>query len=312
MTETAPTLCIHHAPCADGFTSAWAVWKRFPNTRFHPGVHGKPPPDVTGEHVVIVDFSYPRDVLLKMCETAASVLVLDHHDTAQTELQGLPPPCGTWESHVKEAALMSHRDPLDRLGVRFDMNQSGAMLAWKFFHPENSAPKLVQHVQDRDLWKFKLHGTREIQSWVFSYEYDFEIWDNMVSQLETEHGWMAAWQQGGALDRKHNKDIAEVIAGTRRDMIIGGHAVPVANMPWTMASDAAGLMAENALFAAVYFDADNGDRVFSLRSRKAPLPGKEVFHVGNLAREMGKRFGTNGGGHANAAGFRAPRGWEGE
>ena len=77
MTEQAPTLCVHHHPCADGFTAAWAVWKRFGDSvKFHPGVHGQPPPDVTGEHVVIVDFSYPKDVLFEMCKTAASILVL--------------------------------------------------------------------------------------------------------------------------------------------------------------------------------------------------------------------------------------------
>jgi hypothetical protein len=63
MTEQAPTLCVYHHPCADGHTAAWAVWRRFGSAvKFHPGVHGQPPPDVTGEHVVIVDFSYPRAI----------------------------------------------------------------------------------------------------------------------------------------------------------------------------------------------------------------------------------------------------------
>jgi uncharacterized protein len=306
MTEQAPTLCIHHHPCADGFTSAWAVWKRFPNTKFHPGVHGKPPPDVTGQDVVIVDFSYPEATLLKMAETAASILVLDHHDTARADLANLPPASLAWETHVQEACDPRYIDePLRSIGVQFDMKRSGAMMAWNYFHPGVPAPNLIQHIQDRDLWKFELDGTREIQSWVFSFPYDFDVWETLALQLASEAGWNEAFTQGEAISRKHLKDIEEIIGGTAREMIIGGHKIQVANMPWTMASDAAGIMAEHAEFAAVYYDADNGERVFSLRSRGN-------FHVGNLAKEMGRRFGTNGGGHKGAAGFRAPCGWDGE
>ena len=305
MTDQTPTLCVHHHPCSDGFTAAWAVWRRFGNSvKFHPGVHGQSPPDVTGEHVVIVDFSYPKDVLFKMCETAASVLVLDHHLTAQKDLADFPPPCGTWEAHVEEAAKYRHGCALDRIGVRFDMNRSGAMLAWNYFHG-TTAPRLVRHVQDRDLWKFHLIGTREIQSWVFSHPYDFAVWDELAETLEREDGWRSAFDQGKALDRKMQKDIAELIEQTQREMVIGGHRVPVVNLPYTMASEAAGKLAENSLFAAAYFDHADGHRVFSLRSRGD-------FDVGALAKQVGASLGFSGGGHKAASGFRAPLGWEGE
>lgn len=306
MPEIKPTLCVHHAPCADGFSAAWAVWKRFPDVKFHPGKHGEAPPDVTGEHVVIVDFSYPEAVLLKMAETAASILVLDHHATAQKDLVNLPPTTWSWESHVEEATNTKYLDePLRRIGVQFDMNRSGAMMAWEFFHPGVPAPRLVRHVQDRDLWLFKMDGTREIQLWVFSHPYDFATWDDLAEQLSTPSGRVSAFAQGAALERKHQKDIAELILETQRTMVIGGYRVPVVNLPYTMASDAAGGLAETNTFAAAYFDAANGDRVFSLRSRGN-------FDVGALAKRMGETLGTTGGGHKNAAGFRAPRGWEGE
>lgn len=41
-------LCIYHGNCADGFTSAWAVYKALGNAvEFFPGVYNNPPPDVT-------------------------------------------------------------------------------------------------------------------------------------------------------------------------------------------------------------------------------------------------------------------------
>jgi single-stranded DNA-specific DHH superfamily exonuclease len=160
-------------------------------------------------------------------------------------------------------------------------------------------------VQDRDLWKFRLIGTREIQSWVFSHQYDFAVWDELAETLASDAGWRSAFDQGKALDRKMQKDIAELIEQTRREMVIGGYRVPVVNLPYTMASEAAGKLAENAPFAAAYFDHTDGTRVFSLRSRGD-------FDVGVLAKKVGAALGCSGGGHAAAAGFRAPLGWEGE
>jgi oligoribonuclease NrnB/cAMP/cGMP phosphodiesterase (DHH superfamily) len=45
---------------------------------------------VQGKWVVIVDFSFPYATLVAMAETAVSVLILDHHKTAQADLQELP------------------------------------------------------------------------------------------------------------------------------------------------------------------------------------------------------------------------------
>ena len=303
-----PTLCIYHAVCCDGHTAAWAVWKRWGvRVKFHPGVHGEPPPDVTGEHVVIVDFSYPETVIMEMAKTAASVLILDLHASAQRDLAGLPPARTNWTDHVEEALRYRHGGAADRLGALFDMNHSGARLAWDFFHPGEQIPLLVLHVEDRDLWRFSLPGTREIQSWLFSHDYDFQIWDGLALQLEDPDTYALAIAEGTAIDRKHLKDVKELVRETQRRMVIGGYMVPVANLPHTMASDGAGMMADGYTFAAAYFDRADC-RVFSLRS---PRGGVGV-DVGALAKHVGARLGFSGGGHKHAAGFRAPLGWEGE
>src|SRR5690606_35880403 len=58
-----------------------------------------------------------------------------------------------------------------------DQQRSGAGIAWDFFHPGVPRPALVNHVEDRDLWRFALPGTREIQAAVFSRPYTFAAWD---------------------------------------------------------------------------------------------------------------------------------------
>lgn len=274
-----PDICIHHSPCQDGYTAAWAVWRKHPDIAFHPGVFGEPPPDVEGKDVVIVDFSYKRRVLKKMLRSAKSVTILDHHASAQTDLAGL-------------------NTEHDNVTVVFDMNKSGAMLAWEHFHAEPS-PQIVRIVEDRDLWRFHLPGTREISAVLFSYDYSFNRWTQLAEQMENPTGREMLMKEGEAIERKHHKDIRELLEMTTRNMVIGGHKVPVANLPYTMASDAANRLAEGRHFAACYTDMSDR-RVFSLRSRKGRMD------VSAIASAYG------GGGHHHAAGFSRPLGWEGD
>ena len=65
--------------------------------------------------VFIVDFSYPRTILEEMEESAESLVVIDHHKTAEEDLRGLD-------------------------YCHFDMTHSGAYLAWEYlFGVDNSA-----------------------------------------------------------------------------------------------------------------------------------------------------------------------------
>lgn len=292
-----PDLCIYHGNCADGFTSAWAIWRRWPDVEFFPGIYGETPPDVKGKHVLLVDFSYKRPVLEAMERDALTITVLDHHKTAQADLA--PFVCEALEdgeAFGDRAAFMG----CCAIQARFDMDKSGAMLAWEYAHPGEPAPRLVQHVQDRDLWRFALEGTRQIQAAVFSHEYDFWTWDDLALDIEQDVTRANIIAQGEAIERKHFKDIGELLSATQRYMVIGGHRVPVANLPYTLASDAANQLAEGNPFAACYFDRADGQRVFSLRSKP------EGLDVSLIAASYG------GGGHARASGFQMPIGWEGE
>jgi len=281
-------LCIYHGNCADGFGAAWVVRKYFDgNVDFHPGIYGQAPPAVFNRHVILVDFSYKRPVLESMAKSAASITIIDHHKTAQEDLAGYP----------LAIPLMV---PAPGIQVEFDMNRSGAGMAWDFFFPREPRPKLIDHIEDRDLWRFNLYGTREIQATLFSHPYDFDTWDDLVRMAEEEKGRIELRAEGRAIDRKMLKDIAEILGVATREMMIGGVKVPVVNLPYTMASEAAGKLAEDAPFAAAYFDAKDG-RKFSLRSRREG--GMDVSAIAKL---------YGGGGHRNAAGFTMPIGWEGE
>lgn len=299
------TVCIYHGNCADGFTAAWAVWKRFGDAiEYYPGVHGEQPPEVSGKRVIIVDFSYSEATLREMARIARSIVILDHHKTAAEALDWMPKAViregvDPWLHHTGFDGNFLELQGHPACVAWFDMEKSGARLTWEFFHPNTDVPRLVEHVEDRDLWRFQLSGTREIQAAVFSFEYTFENWDHLATQCNG-YGWDELYQQGAAIERKHAKDVRELLAVTKREMVIGGYAVPVANLPYTMASDGAGEMAQGEPFAATYYDAPGG-RFFSLRSR-----GEDGMDVSVIAKNYG------GDGHKNAAGFRTAIGWEGD
>lgn len=284
MSKPTPIICIYHGNCADGFGAAWVVRRAFAGSDidFHPATHGQPAPDVTGKKVIIVDFSYPLATLTEMALVAESVLVLDHHKTAQADLKDVYP----------AGPQHKYSQVVPRLSALFDMNRSGAGIAWDYFFLGEPRPALINHIEDRDLWLFKLEGTREIQASLFSYPYDFDVWDAL---FEGDVSAMKA--DGVAIERKHHKDVAELIGVTKRRMVIGGFDVPVANLPYTLTSDAGHVMCAGEPFAACYWDTPEG-RSFSLRSTD------EGVDVSAIAKQYG------GGGHRNASGFRVPFGHE--
>ncbi|MEO5349490.1 MAG: hypothetical protein H7836_07590 [Magnetococcus sp. YQC-3] len=262
-------LCIYHGNCPDGFGAAWAVRQSLgENVEFFPGFYGEPPPDVTDREVFLVDFSYKRDVLGELAEKAKKIIILDHHKSAGSDLMPL------FES--------------GRVSGLFDMEKSGAMLAWEFFHPQKEPPPLLRHIQDNDLWRFAMEGTKEIHLNLTSYPFDFAVWDRLMAVNINE-----MYADGKAIMRKHFRDVHALIKDRAYRMEICGYDVPVLNAPPFMASDAGNIMAMGEEFSVCYNDGPNR-RYFSLRSERGGMDVAEIADV----------FG--GGGHRNAAGFSMP------
>jgi len=283
--ETKP-LCIYHDNCVDGFTAAWAV-NRFFRERggcdFHAARYGSLPPTVAGRDVIIVDFSYPADTLKLMGEMALSVLVLDHHKTAEEDLK---PFAKMWPA-ASAAPVVGRGE----VRAYFDMHRSGAGMAWDFFMPHDKRPALVDHVEDRDLWRFMKHGTREIHAVLTSYKPSFDVWDQLNDRIENPIQRASVIDEGEAIDRKHLLLCEEVIKAGRHEVMVEGVTVPVCNAPFHMASDIGNIMSVGQPFAATFFITAEGNWQYSLRSQK------DGMDVSAIAKKLG------GGGHRNAAGF---------
>ena len=298
-------LCIYHGNCADGFTAAWIVWKALgpDQVEFFAGAYQDEPPAARGRDLILVDFSYKRPAMEKLAKQALSLVLLDHHQSAIDDLDGL---LTDLPLDLSYAGLVAQR----LKAARFSLNRSGAGLAWEFFHPGQPAPRLVQYVEDRDLWRFQLPKSRAVNANILSHATSFAAWEQLYWDLADGAKLQRFMAGGEAIERKHQKDVAELVKVMRRRMKIGGHDVPAANLPYTLSSDAGHLMAADKSnggekFAACYWDIagsspGTGYRVFSLRS------AEDGLDVAAIAQQYG------GGGHKHAAGFRVPLGKLGE
>lgn len=132
------TVILYHKDCMDGTGSRYAAWKKFgDNAEYYPCQYGKDLPNFERgpeTEVYFLDFSTSRTELEALGEACKRVVICDHHQTAREALEGCNHP---------------------NVEIVFDMERSGAVIAWNYFHPDEEVPMLLQYVQDRDLWKFK-------------------------------------------------------------------------------------------------------------------------------------------------------------
>lgn len=295
---TAP-LCLYHAHCSDGLAAAWAVKSALPDAEFVPVRYGEPPVDPRGRDVIIVDFSYKREDLRVLAVTARSVLVLDHHKTAREELVGLMPPFTCWMDWMLYIKQNPELPAMSRVRATFDMERSGAGLAWDYFHPGEPRPWAIDRVEDRDLWRFKLDFSREVNAVIASYpDHDLDAFARVVYRGSWENARPYLLQEGEAILRKQLRDLENLLPLARR-AIIRGFNVPILNCPLWLASEAGNRLSVGEPFSATYFDGSD-KRGFSLRSQRGAV---DVSAVAKL---------YGGGGHENAAGFSAELGWLGD
>ena len=270
-------MVIYHKGCADGVAAAWCFSRACEEfggygdfIYFHAGVYGDAPPDVTGMRVFLVDFSYHPDVVKEMCKTAESVTLLDHHISA-IEALSIPMP-----SNFDMSACT--------------INKSGCEIAWEFLFKDKTMPTLLQHIADRDLWKFNFQETKAVTTALFAEpltiaNIDKHIVNDAVDSLARD---------GVLLLKQHQGNVERIIKAATRRQWIGGYHVVSVNAPWFYASDIGDAFKDTEPFSASYYDTEES-RIYSLRS------GKDGIDVSKIATAYG------GGGHKHAAGFKVAR-----
>lgn len=267
------TACLYHADL-DGWGSAYSLWKALKATNelmFIEVQYGQEPPyealrGFAPDRVYIVDFSYKSDVLKPFLDEF-DTFIIDHHKSSLPELEAtFCDPLRVYETYIH------------------DVNHSGCVLTWNhFFSVEEEIPEILLYVQDRDLWKFELENSKEINAFIASLPKDFEEWDQFYTPEAYDAGRAIIRLQEQAIERRL-KDV--------RMVKIAGHVVPCVNASENI-SELGAAMCEaypDAPFSVSYCDRGDGKRSYSLRSRNG-------FDVSKVVKAFG------GGGHFAASGF---------
>lgn len=263
-------IIITHKDCWDGAASAWAAGTHFLHANKSYQIfycqYGDAPPSkevLSGKDVYILDFSFPKDVLLDIQSVARSLLVLDHHHTAKEDLEGMD--CCT-----------------------FDSSKAGCQLTWDHFFPGETPPPALAYVADRDLWKWEMPHSRLVAATLTGVQptiYNLEMYNESLSAWNFDD----TVQKGTALleffVRIYEKALTKAfyvdIDGTRVLFVQSAHV----------------LSSELGNYIADHSDS-NIACVYSVGANGVTLSFRTVKGVD--ATPLAKKFG--GGGHKTACG----------
>lgn len=257
-------LVVFHKNCVDGFTAAWVYWMQFgKHAQYHAALYYEPPPDVRDKDVIIVDFSYPRDVLLRMNVESQSLIVLDHHKSALATVGDL----GFCHIDTAKAGC--------RLALEDAFRTSTLAAPWRW---------LIDYVEDRDLWAWRLPQSRLINAYIGSVPFDFDQWTALAMLGPDECA-----KRGEIVERTAEQYLSTLRACSYRIRFEEYDNIPCINAPQWRISEILNELAQDAPFAIGWHRRGDGKYAYSLRSLEVD--------VAAIAMKYG------GGGHTNAAGF---------
>lgn len=80
---------IYHGGCPDGFSGAWAAWKKFGNRAEYIGAYDRLalPHKLTDKEVYLIDYTYKPDLVKKLTQDNRRVTAIDHHITAEAAVK---------------------------------------------------------------------------------------------------------------------------------------------------------------------------------------------------------------------------------
>ncbi len=268
--EAKDVAVVYDANCPDGFGGAWAAWKIFGDEAVYiPGHYGEDKADeLKGKHVYFIDFCYePKEVIEELRPKVKSMTLIDHHKTRA------------------DMAEMKEFDD-----VLFSLDYSGAVLAWQYFHGEQSVPQILLHVEDFDLWRWKIEGSQEVIEMLSSYPFSFLVWEDIISAFESggalKERYMA---EGAALVRKRDMNV-ECVVDDAEEVVFEGIPCLLANSRSNVSYVGAALVKKMPPIGIIWSRRDQ-QLICSLRSDGS-------VDVSELAKKYG------GGGHPAAAAFR--------
>lgn len=279
MSMTPKIIGIYHKDCLDGTTAAAVLLKKFPKVILCPLSHrytqkelGNIVKETSASTIVfIVDFSLRESDTEKLITKAQEIINIDHHIGAEEMLRILDKKYETFN-------------------YIFDNNRSGASLTWIYFYGKKNIPKIIQYVEDSDLFRFLLgNKTRYASSYLYSLSGKPR---EILSLIKKGEEAVKKILQKGKLIWEYRDELAKLLLKTVSPFTIkvGKYIVPIHNTPEFLRSDVGNALAVKLKKTVATFVINDDTVRFHFRGTNDHTPS---------ALDLAKIL--DGGGHRNAA-----------
>jgi len=277
-------LVITHGGCPDGTAAGFVMNLKYPEAVVYGAQIRNFADDKKLQEIIsafdklyIVDYSYSKDTIINLCGHFQSVTIYDHHVTAQKDLV----------FDVKP----------ENLNVVFDMNRCGTEICWDEEFPDAPRVWWIKHISDRDLWKW-------VDAHSHAFSEAFSVMGINSTTLRIIHNYseteIAEMYQLGHHVRQFREKLYNKLCESAYIAKFEKYTVYAINID-IYQSDIGNILASRPGidFAVIYRqDPTSTQRWYiSLRGTK-----KEI-NLADLAKRLGQRSGTSGGGHPLAAGY---------
>lgn len=253
---------IYHKNCSDGFGAAWSAWKKLNHkASYIPASYGSCDfiKLLKNRTIAVLDFSFSEEEINLMLGNCNRICIIDHHKTA---------------------LRIQHLE-----NVHLDMNQSGAVLAWKYFNPKEPVPTFLKYIQDRDLWKWQMPESKEFSTYFQNVPKKFESYSSFLDKKEIKN----AIKKGKTL-LEYQAKIVQSISSRSKKLKYKNYNLKIVNSS-IFQSEIGDHLSSDSDAALIWYTNYNAKKnIASLRS-------KNDIDVSILAQDFG------GGGHKNASGF---------
>ena len=276
---------VYHKNCPDGIGGLWAASQYCKTATHYEMSPGDNPvlEDIENKSILFVDICPQPKYVLQNVRKFKHITILDHHYSSKQ----------LFEDIIKRNFC--------NVEIIFKQELSGAQLSWDYFFGERglSRPFFIDYIGDKDLWRFKLKESKEIN---FALNNHLTL-DELTSYFEDEEkSYNDLLEEGKILKEINDKEIRNIAKKAKKSYFIYGEKtynimiVEIKNRSLT--SDVGNYLCEthrNIDFAIITFEGDSLWSI-SLRGIKDKCPDLSVIAI---------TFG--GGGHKASSGFKVSK-----
>lgn len=158
---------VYHEHCSDGTASAWIVKRHNPSAQLINCKAGQNPnlniEDIKSRNIIFVDICPSVDYINTISSIVNKIVILDHHISAFRNIDNM---YDTDKICATSGQIVRENKPQNLFTV-FDMNKAGCVITWEYFNSQLIIPWFIQYIQDRDLWKWELPNSKNINTALF-------------------------------------------------------------------------------------------------------------------------------------------------